>query len=792
MKLPLSLLKSFIIIDLSIEKIEETLTLLGIEVDAIHSPRPPFSHVVVAEIKKSTRHPNAEKLHVAEVFDGVHTIQVVCGASNCRTGLRVALAKVGAILTAASGEQRTIEKTSIRGVESHGMLCTASELGLYEDNSGLLELPTDLPLGGDCIALLWDPVFEISLTPNLGHCMSALGIARELSASLQKPLHLPKRHLHESNHSIKDLIEVSVQEATICPRYTARLIEGMKVAPSPFWLQKQLRAAGLNPINNVVDATNYLLLKNGTPLHAFDFNKIEGKTIEVSLSERPQPFHGLDGNQWTVPPSTILISDAKKVLALGGILGGASSAVSASTHTILLEAASFNSKTIRVSAKQMGLRTDSSQRFEKGVDPSTLPDFLDEAAELIAELSGGKIAKGRIDIGKHSFAPKRIACRPTRINQLLGTLLSESEIEKLFHRLGFQTRKEADKLQVDVPLYRFDLTEEIDLVEEAARLYGYNNIDRPLPRATSPQLPHDPSYLFETELRRRLAALGLQEVLNCDLISSKLATIAQELSHSKSVLLQTLHSKSEEYSILRPSLLPGVLHSIRLNLDQRNQNLPIFELGRIHFLQKEQPIEIPMMAIALTGKESPHHWDQKPSDADFYTLKGLVENLLQGLRISPFTFTSSEHPAFHPSRQANLFINSFCIGTIGEIHPQLLEKFDIKQRVYYAEINAQSLQSHQAPPPRMIPLPQFPSSERDWTIPLPPKTFLSTLTDAIRSASVPLLEKFELIDLFTKNDKHNATFRFTYRDLTKTISSAEVDAAHEHLTTQTLLYLSSR
>jgi phenylalanyl-tRNA synthetase beta chain len=787
MKIPLSLLKSFINIDLSVGKISETLTLLGIEVDAIYAPSPPFSGVVVAEVKSAKRHPAADKLQVAEVFDGIETLQVVSAASNCRAGMRTAFAKVGAHLL-EEGKLRTIEKASIRGVESFGMLCSAADLSLYEDASGILDLPADFPIGADCLPLLWDPVFEISLTPNLGHCMSALGIARELSAALQKPLHRKKAKVQEnSTHRIK--VQAQILEDSLCPRYTARVIENVKVGPSPFWLQRELLAAGHRPINNIVDATNYILLKYGQPMHAFDLDKIEGSAIKVEKAVHGERFDALNGSTLDIPAETLLIRDAKKTIAIAGVIGGANSSVSDGTRNILLEAACFDPISVRITSKKIGVRTDSSLRFEKGIDASATLEFLDEAAAIIADISGGKVAAGAIDVAKKTFTPRQIYCRASRVNQVLGTKLSSNEIEAILSRLNFGLNPGAqglDSLLVDVPLYRNDIAEEIDLVEEVARIYGYNHIEKPLPRATNAQIPHDPDYLFETELRCRLISLGLTEFLTCDLISPKLAEIAQELSHSKNVLLQTLHSKSEEYSVLRPSLLPGLLEVIRSNLDQKNQQFAAFEIGRIHFQQNGKPIEFPMSAILLTGKEYPPHWDRKPFDADFYDLKGLVENLLQGLRISSYEFSASSHPTFHPGRQANLLVSDLCIGSIGELHPQLLAKLGLKQRVYYAELNAAHLQSLKGPPAKMKPLAQFPSSERDWTIPLGPKENISTLLSAIRKAASLLLEKFEVIDLYRGEEKTNVTLRFTYRDRSKTVSFEEVEAAHAKLLEEVL------
>ncbi len=782
MKLPLSLIKSFIHIDLPVKKIEETLTLLGIEVDAIYAPTPPFSRVVVAKVQSVKPHPSAEKLQIAEVFDGKETFQVICGANNCRAGMLTAFAKVGAQLLDGHGKLRTIEKASIRGVESFGMLSSASELSLYADDLGILDLPADFPLGADCVQLLWDPVFEISLTPNLGHCMSALGIARELSAALAIPLH--RKEFKEQTGSSK--IQIKNKAEKLAPRYMAKIIENVKVGPSPFWLQRELLAAGQRPINNIVDVTNYILLKNGQPMHAFDLDAIEGATIEIDTAKKIESFSALNGAELQIPVGALLISDAKKPLAIAGIIGGISSAVSDTTRNILLEAAFFDPISVRVNAKKMGLRTDSSFRFEKGVDIHAIGEFLEEAASLIASISGGHLTSGTIDCKKESFKARQIHCRPARVNQVLGTKLSSSEIEAIFGRLNFQIKAEKEGFLVTVPFYRNDLFEEVDLIEEVARIYGYNHIERPLPKITTAEIPHDPNYLFETKLRHSLVGLGLTEFLTCDLISPKLAQIAQELSHSKNTLLQTLHSKSEEYSILRPSLLPGLLQVISSNLDHKNNQLAAFEIGRIHFQQDGKPIEFPMSAILLTGKEFPLHWDRKPSDVDFYDLKGLVENLLQALRISSYEFSHSEHPTFHPGRQANLTVNGLCIGSIGELHPALLAKLDIKQKVYYAELNAEELQKLQGPSPKMKPLSQFPSSMRDWTVPLSLKTSIASLVQLIQTISPALLEKFEVIDLYRGEEKTNATLRFTYRDQTKTVSFEEVESAHAKLIEEVL------
>ncbi|HSX11461.1 MAG TPA: phenylalanine--tRNA ligase subunit beta [Chlamydiales bacterium] len=773
MQIPLSLIKSFLKLDLPPAKIGEVLTLLGLEVDRIHNEEPPFAKVVVGEVLAVKRHPDAEKLQVAQVSDGAKTFTVVCGAPNCRSGMKTAFAQVGAVLTDGDGHQRHIEKTSIRGVESFGMLCSNSELRISDDHAGILDLPHEMKTGADIAALLWDPVFEISLTPNLGHCMSALGIARELSASLQVPLHKEKIAPLPNTKLAKEVI---VADGHLCHRYLCRLIEGVKVGPSPFWLKKTLEACGQKSINNVVDVVNFVMMKLGQPMHAFDYDLLEGKTLEVGPAKRAQKFLGLDGVEREVPAGALLISDGHKAVAIAGIMGSSSSAVSEKTMRILLEAASFDPISVRSTSRKIGLRTESSQRFEKGVDPTALQDAIAEACHWI----GGTV-QGGADIVKGSLTPKEIKYRPERVNHLLGMKLSVTEMGEIFQRLGFKVNGN----QVTVPLYRNDVSEEIDLIEEIARIYGYNNIEKSIPRCATSQIPNDPVYLFENELRCRLAGLGLMEFLTCDLISPKLAEIAKAVTPTSMGFLQATYSKSEDFSILRTSLLPGLLNVTKHNLDQKNLSISAFEIGRIHFLQNGKPVEIPMGAILLTGKATLPHWSHKTADVDYFDLKGIVESMVKA------SFLPSHHMSFHPGRQADIHVGDAIVGSLGEVHPHLLEKCGIEQRVYYAEFQLPHLMRLKKSHLTYVPLPQFPASERDWTLPLDLHTPIDPIFQAIYGAGSPLLERVELIDLYLPEStpQKNATFRFTYRDKFKTISFNEVESEHAKMMDTTLKFL---
>ena len=780
MKIPLSLIRSYIHLDEPLSTICETLTLLGIEVDGIENETPSFSHVIAAEVCDTHSHPSSNHLTIATVNDGTQKWTVVCGAKNCRPGIKTAFAKAGAVLYDEQKHEKRIEEVQICGVHSQGMLCSAHELGLAGNEDGILELPDDILIGLDLREFLWDPVLELSLTPNLGHCLSALGIARELSAGLQKPVHVPKLTIKENPASdISDQLEVSIQNPELCPRYMCRLIENVKIGPSPFWLQQVLYSSGFRPINNVVDIANYILIKTGQPLHAFDADKIEGHILSVQIAETNQSFLGLDQIQHELHPGALLICDSRKPLVIAGVLGGAHSAVSESTRSIVVESSFFDSISIRKTSRSLNLHTESSLRFEKGIDWQNIPVALDEACYWIAQLTGGKIAKGTIDIKGRKFSSREIALRASRANQILGTQLSVSEIEDLLQRLGCKMHIKEDTLYVTVPSYRNDLNQEIDLVEEVARIYGYNNIEKKTPLITTSHVPDDPFYSFECEVRRRMVAQGLQEIITCNLISPQLADLLPHIH-----MLKLLHSKSEDYSIMRASLLPNMLEVARVNLDQKNSSINVFEIGRVYLKQTETPTEIPMLGVMILGKTRPHHWDRKPSDFDFYDLKGMIETLCASLGIVG-AFQNTSHSSFHPNRQADLHANGLVIGSLGEVHPNLLAKLGIKENIFFAEINLSHLQGFKMPLVHCASLPTFPSTERDWTLSMPKELTSETLFEIIRSFQSPLFEKAELIDLYLHHqdneEKRNATIRFTYRDPLKTISFEEAEAVHAKL-----------
>lgn len=785
MKILLSWLKEWVNTTLLPHQIEKKLTNAGLEVDAVVPVSAGFQKVVVGRVLKVEKHPNADKLCVATVSDGLSEYQVVCGAPNCREGIKTAFAMVGATIEDKEGKVFKIKPSKIRGVESFGMLCSEAELNLSSEHDGIVEFTHHFQEGADLATIYGDTVFEISLTPNLSHCASVLGVARELAALTGAKIHVPPFEIKEDGSPIQNQIKVTVEDSLNCPRYACRLIEGVTIAPSPEWLQKRLTASGLRPINNVVDITNYLLLEMGHPLHAFDFDLLEEKQIIVRQAKENEVLVTLDGKERVLPKGTLLICDGKKPVAIAGVMGSQNSEVNDQTQNVLLEAAYFDPRSIRRASKGLGLLTDASKRFERGTDPNQIQESLDKAASMIVQIAGGKVAQGFVDVKSGTFEPNVVTCRVSRINYLLGTRISLSEVESIFSRLGFTSNYDGqDVLAVKIPTYRHDISAEVDLIEEVARIYGYDNIPKTSPRYHGSKIPNAPLFTFENEVRNQLLAAGLQEFLTCDLIGPHLLQIVNDESMAETQVT-VLNPVSIEQSILRTSLLPGLLQVVKHNWDRQNRTTFGFEIGRIHFKQGNHYIEDTVFGIILGGKGRPHHWDRKPQEIDFYDLKGMIENLLHELRIPEVRFKKSSLETLHPGRSASVVAGELTIGSFGEVHPAIIRRLDVDQRLLFAEFNLQDLLKVRKDKAKMREVPMLPSSERDLTLTLPNTISIQSVFDWIRATSSNLLEEVTLIDVYESEKlgkgQKNVTFRFTYRDLKKTVSQEKVDEEHARI-----------
>ena len=786
MKLPLSWFGEFFSVEESPEEIAEQLTKIGIEVDGIEQQRPSFQNVVVGKIESVQKHPNADKLALASVFDGTSHYSVVCGAPNCREGLKIAFAKPGAKLEDEKGKFFKIKKTKIRGIESYGMCCSENELGLSKNHDGIIELPQSFQAGFDLVSFYSEVIFDISLTPNLNHCASVRGIARELSIINPKMVETSRSALVESAHLIEDATSVKINDKEKCPRYACRVIKNVTIAPSPQWMQKRLIDSGLRPINNVVDITNYVLLELGHPLHAFDYDKLNKNKVIIRTAEEGEKFVTLDDVERVLNKEDLLICDGEKPVAIAGVMGGKNSEVSEKTETILLESAYFDPTSIRRTSKRLGLSTDSSKRFERGVDPNQALESLDRAAALIQKFAKGEIAKGIIDEKQTEFASKVVDCRLTRVNAVLGIQLALSELEGVFQKLDFSYASDNKGLfKVTIPTYRVDISEEIDLIEEAARVYGYENFPRTPELHHSSFLIHAPIFTFERDICSRLISEGLQQWLTCDLISPEQLELVREVIAEAENSVRVLNPVSIEQSVLRPSLMPGILQVVKNNYDKQNHNLAGFEVGRIHFKKDEKYIEQSVMALALTGKVQEHHWDQEPAEVDFFDLKGIVENVLESFSIKGVSLKVSNLKNFHPGRQAIFLADSREIGVIGELHPKILREMGIPQKIYFAELNLHDLFNLRGESSKMEEIPKYPGSERDWTITLDDKIVIQEIMNLIAKQQKKYLEKVSLLDVYkgdqVDKDKKNVTFRFFYRDSKKTIAQKAVDSEHQRI-----------
>lgn len=794
MKIPLSWLKEYIDIQHTPTEIADFLTMIGLEVEAVESFSPAFDNVVIGEVVRCEKHPDADNLQVASVTDGEEVYQVVCGAPNCRKGLKTAFCRVGGSIQEEDGKVFKIKKAKIRGVESFGMLCSEKELRLSDDHVGILELPGDAELGIDLRELYEEDVLEVSLTPNLGHAASLLGVARELSAVLGIPFRRPKPALTEEDQKITDAVSVTIHDYAICPRYACRVVKNVKVGPSPLWLQQSLSKVGIRSVNNIVDITNYVLMETGHPLHAFDYDKIDGGSIHIRAAKDGEVIKTLDEKNRTLQEGFLVICDASRPMALAGVMGGLDTEVSDKTENVLIESAAFESGLIRKASKHYGLISEASKRFERGCDPNNVIFALDRAASLIQQVCGGKVLKGVIDEKKAEFNPKKILCRVAKTNEILGTKLSSSEVEDVFKRLGFPARwKDSGTLEVEVPTYRVDVFGEIDLIEEVARIYGYDNIPKTLAAYVGSETPHSPIFLFERKARERLIAEGLQETLTCDLISPEQVKLIQDGTISEDLVIPVKNPSSLDQSVLRPSLMPGMLQVIKYNQDRQISHLSAFEIGRVHFQEEGQYKEQSALGIILTGSVRPPYYEEKIRDVDFYDLKGVLENVLRSLSVNGIEFKRSSLKTFHPGRQASVNVQGLTIATLGELHPRVVREVGISQKVYYAEFNLHDLLQVRKEARKMVELPLYPSSARDWTITMVEDEPVGSVFKAVCNLQSNLLEEITLLDIFRSDrigEEHkNATFRFVYRAKDKTVSQQDVDQEHSRLTEETLKLL---
>ncbi len=785
-------LKDFVECDLAPQDLAEELTMLGLEVEGMTGVGDGFDSVVVALVEEKLQHPNADKLSLCKVNDGSSVHNVVCGAQNFKTGDRVALARLGTVLP---GDFK-IKKSKIRGEESCGMLCSQKELGLAELSDGIMVLTTDHPLGTplfDALGLK-DTIFEIGLTPNRADCLSVVGVAREVAAKLGKSIHFPGHDPLESGPAIATVASVIVEDSELCPRYAARYISGCTVAPSPAWLVKRLEAVGMRSINNVVDVTNYVLMEYGHPLHAFDFDRLAGGKIIVRRAGEGELFTTLDGQERRLVSTDLTIRDGERAVALAGIMGGENSEIAPESTNILLESAWFTPSAIRRSGKRLGLHTESSHRFERGADIGIVTRALNRAAALISELSGGVVAKGIIDVYPHKVHPRQVPFRLERVNAVLGTDLSSSQVLDIFGRLQFQTvEREPGLMTVTVPTFRVDIEREIDLIEEVARLHGFNAIPATMPVARvfsdRPPLSQKGAKL----LRDLLTTHGFSEVVNFSFFGADLFDkLLLPVDDPRRETIRLLNPLSDDLAVMRSTLLPGLLQTTERNLSRRSLNLRLFELRRVyHPVPGQELAHEPLhLGAILTGRRNPEGWNHEEAPVDFFDAKGLLENIIHEFRIRGLIYSTEKlEPFYHPGKGCTLVVGGEELGSCGELHPELLERFAIEQPVYYLELDFEKLIRLGGAPLTIVPPSRYPDTFRDLALLIDEAMPASLVLEAIRTQKIKEMEGVELFDLYTgagiPEGKKSIAVRVRYRSPERTLTDEEVTPLHariiEHL-----------
>ena len=787
MLVPFSWLQELVSVDLTPEEIASRLTMTGLEVEGVFEAYEELSSVISVRILAVTPHPHSDKLTVCQISDGKRDYQVVCGAPNVREGLKTAFAPPGTILF--TGEK--IKKAEIRGVPSEGVLCSAYEIGLSEDHSGILELPPETPLGQRVTKLLGlsEPILEISITPNRGDCLSLLGIAREVAAVCGIPfkgLALPSLPLGED---IFRLTQVRIEVPELCYRYAGRLLQNVTVRPSPFEIQKRLWLCGLRPINNIVDITNYVLLEVGQPLHAFDFDLLEGRRIVVRLAKEGEEILTLDGEKRVLTSETMVIADAQRPVAIAGVMGGEETAVTEKTKNVFLESAWFNPSNIRRTSQRLRLSTESSYRFERGIDPEGVILGLERATDYMVRLAGGEVIPGRIDEYPRPYTPPEIRLRPQKLSLYLKVDFSEPEIKETLEKVHVKVMKGVEGFICTPPSFRHDLRLEEDLIEEIARLYGYDRLPTSLPRAEIAGRPPSSRDRYLERLRHLMTALGLYEIINFSFISPKFADLLLlPETDPRRKCVPLANPLSEEQSVMRTTLIPGLLETARGNIFREIRDVHIFEIGRVFWPRAGEPLpeERHHLGILITGMASLPSCHTPSRMVDFFDLKGLLESLFEHLYLSHVDFVPhTEEPFLRKAVSATIEVHKQPVGKMGEIAPRVRESLDFPQPIFVCEIDLEKLFSFISEERTYRPLPKFPATTRDLALLLGDEILAANLLSFIQEEKVPYLEKVFVLDVYQGPNipagKKSLTLRFVYRAQDRTLTDEEVNSIQEKI-----------
>ncbi len=785
MRIVQSWLRQYTDFRFSPEDLAESLTMLGLEFERIERPGKKYEGFVVGEVLDVQRHPRADRLTVCRVRAGRETLQIVCGAPNVAAGQKVPVGLVGATVPRnqhdPSGKPFVLSQVTLRGVESSGMICSAYELDLGKDAEGILVLDAKAKTGQPLAAFLGmdDVVYDVEITPNRPDWLSHIGIAREIAVLTGKQPRLPKPSLREGKESITRHLQVRVEDPDLCPRFAVRMIRGVRIGPSPSWLQQWLTLAGLRPRNNVVDITNFVMLESGHPMHAFDYALLEEQRLVIRRAGSGLRFVTLDGKEHEVPSASMMVCDGKKPVSIAGVMGGANSEIGESTVDVVLEAAYWNPSSIRRTAKAVGISTDASQRFERGADPKAIRFVLDRAAALVAELAGGTILRGAIDVYPKPIKERLVPLRPARANALLGTAQTAAQMTRALRLLGIRpVRRTKDRTLFAVPTFRVDIEREVDLIEEVARVYGYNNIEektrtsvdfvQPFPRVS----PGD-------RVRALAAGAGFHEVITNSMHDERRA------SHIGKTPVRILNPQNQDMIMLRTSLLPGMLDVVARNLNSGTEDLRLFEVGHVFSIDRtdrpklvEEFLEEECLGLLLTGKAEPRHWSEKPRPADFFDAKGEVEALLERFALDKWQLIPYPPLGDILENVLAVEIEGRFAGYLGSVRESVLKSLGIEQQVFTAELQLAPLTQ---PAGRVFePLPKYPKVRRDVAFSVSEDMTAEAMMHGIRASAGELLQRVELFDMY-QGDKLTAgtkslAFTLELMSRERTLTDAEIDA----------------
>jgi phenylalanyl-tRNA synthetase beta chain len=785
MKVPIKWLQEYVDITLSTAEIADRLTFAGSEVEGMQVIGGNWENIVVGQVIAINPHPNAERLTLPTINLGTVQQTVVCGAPNLRPGDKIAFAHIGAqLIDGLTGQASHLKSAKIRGVLSEGMVCSEKELGISDNHEGIMILPPEAPVGTTLTEYLGDVIFDLSITPNRPDCLSVIGIAREVAALTGRYVHLPEVSYKEAAYLIEQQISVEIVATDLCPRYCASMIAGIKVAESPPWMQQRLLACGLRPINNIVDITNYVMLEHGQPLHAFDYHRIRGKRIIVRRAKVGETILTLDGTERVLSEEMLVIADEDRSVAIAGIMGSANSEITPDTTSVLLEAANFNPTSIYYTGSSLRLPSDACMRFERGIRPELSLPALKRATQLIQQIAGGEVAKGWVDVypGRREHEP--ILVSMAEVKRLVGVEFSLDQIVEALTSLDFDCKPEASAVWATAPYWRSDINLAVDLIEEVVRVLGYDTIpttmlSQPLPRQTPA-----PILQLKEQVRRSLTDYGFQELVTFSLTSlERLQWLHSKPHPVKPMPLSIANPMTAGQEYLRPNLRANVLATLEVNRRHEDSSIRFFELGKVYLprpgdLPDEREIVCGILSRArieklLLGPTEP---------LDFYDAKGVVESLLNQLGVEA-SFVESEDESLLPGRQAAIVIENNRLGILGELHPKVLEAFNLSETVYLFEIYLTNLLPFTVNHKMFQPIPRFPAVVRDIALIVDTTLTHQKIQEVIKSFS--LVTQVSIFDIYTGGQvppgKKSLAYRISFQSTTHTLTDEEVNMIQQQI-----------